>query len=102
MLLTEIDFGTRDMTFNVVLDKPSTRDISVNWIASSEIGNEAVRGSGLCSYELIRILGLQEFLLVLDQQLSDVPIAGDTTYERNKNNTFTVTLSNPTGGAGIG
>ena len=96
----ESDSGTTEMVFEVNLSQESTRDLSVTWTASSQESDDAIRGTDY-AVAMNSHTGIAEIPAGSTSTMIMVPIEGDTIYERNKENTFTVTLSNPTGGAGI-
>ena len=90
--------GTVDMIFNVSLSKVSSRNTTVTWTASTESGNNATLGTDYAvapnSHTGTASISAGSMTTTIR-----VPIAGDILIEDNE--TFTVTLTNPTGGADI-
>ena len=96
--VTEADSQTVNMVFTINLDKVSSRNISVTWIASTESSNHATRGTDY-AVTTNSHTGVAEISAGSSSTTISIPIAGDTIEEPNE--TFTVTLSNATGGAEI-
>lgn len=87
--ITEGDTGTADITYNVLLNITSPIAITVNYTVSGSGANQATTG--------VDFANTSGTLTFNPNELSKsiiVPIIGDTIYEPNE--TFTVTLSNPT------
>ena len=97
---SEPSSGTGEMNFTISLNKVSSRDTSVTWMASTEEGDGAIFGTDY-AMESNSHTGVAEIPAGSNSTTISIPIAGNNVYEPNRENTFTVTLSNPTGGAGI-
>ena len=95
-----------DLNFSVSLDKESTRDTSVTWVASSgntsssfsSNYNSATRGTDF-AVALNSHTGVARIPAGETSTTITIPIEDDSLNERTE--VFTVTISNPTGGAGI-
>ena len=97
---SEPSSGNGEMEFAVSLNNASSRDTSVTWTASTEEGNGAVLGTDY-AVESNSQTGIAEIPAGSTSTSISIPITGNDVYEPNKENTFTITLTNPTGGAGI-
>jgi len=85
--LAEGDTGTTPATFDVSLNHPSDTAVTVDWATadgSANAGTDYTQGSGTVSFAPGETA----------KQVS-VDVSGDTTHESDE--TFTVTLSNPSG-----
>src|SRR5205823_2298247 len=97
--VTEGNTGTRTLVLPVTLSTPSTQTITV---AYATAGGTATGGAGASSpgADYVSASGTLTFAPGVTSQTVQVTIIGDTLREGNE--TFTVVLSNPTGGAVIG
>ncbi len=88
----EGDSGTTTLFFTVLLSKPSTGQITVNFITSP--------GTALAGSDYTHTSGTLTFAAGETAKLVAVNIVGDTSIESTE--AFTVSLNTPTGGAVLG
>ena len=98
--VTEGDTGSVDMVFTVSLSNLSTRNTSVTWTASTEAGNSDIAIQGT-DYAVATTTSTGTASIDAGSRSTTirVPIAGDAINETNE--TFTVTLTSPTGDADL-
>ncbi len=94
----EGDSGTSDMVFTVSRANGSAGAVDATWTISFGSGSTAADASDLGAGT--PLTGTVHFADGATTAEIHVPIQGDTTFEAAQN--FTVTLTNPTGGAALG
>ncbi|MHA0287848.1 Calx-beta domain-containing protein [Mycobacterium sp. C3-094] len=85
--VVESNSGTKNLVFTVTLDKPSTTPVTVSYATA--------QGTATAGTDFTARSGTLTFAAGVTSQQISVPVIGDTTVEQNE--TFTLTLSNPTG-----
>jgi hypothetical protein len=88
----EGDSGTTPLAFTVLLSKPSTGTITVNFITSP--------GTALAGSDYIHTSGTLTFAAGETVKMITVSIVGDTSIENTQS--FTLSINTPTGGAVLG
>ena len=97
--VAEGDAGFVDMEFTVSLNKESITDSTVTWTASTETSNDATLGTDY-AVATNSHTGIASIVAGETSTKIKIPIAGDEIFEPSE--TFTVTLSNPTGLTDLG
>jgi serine protease len=91
--------GTKMMTFNVLLSQAAANDVTFD-IASANgvVSGETLAATAGSDYTALNLAG-QVIPAGQTSKTFQVPVSGDTDLENNE--VFTLTLSNPTGGASL-